>query len=224
MKFLTAVFFIFTFFQCKNEKVIIGTKKNNLVFCNKIENSIDSIFKDYAEKYYIDRSVLEPYNLISIDCKQVNILLADVLYKDQEIRNDGNGDMYVIDSTNTVKVVSILSKCQKLDIKDFNKNSELAIFLVFQHATDNDLRAYYYSLIKSFSKDKLDRSFLALYTDRFLVHQRKKQIFGTQINLTLGKIDDLKYPKNINKLRECMGLLSLKEYIKYANKKGSNIH
>jgi len=175
---------------------------------------IDTIFQLYIDENYINDSVLDLYSTTKINCDSINGILNKVYLDDQEVRTTGNNDMYIVDSINKVKVISILEKCEIPVFKGINSwKSYHAIYLTLIHSSDSHLMAYYYKDIKEFvKKDWLNESSLALYIDKFLLNINKKQIFGTQID-KYGKLYKLENPLGVNNRRKSMNLGTIEEYL-----------
>jgi hypothetical protein len=204
MKYFFVLFcFQLLIFSCKkpsNEKI-------------NLQQEIDLIFKKYSKENYIDKSVLEYYKNLKIDCSKVNSILDRVYKDDQEVRHSGEGNMYVIDSVNLIKVVSIFRNCNGNFFKNNLKiKSYLTLFLILQHSDDKDLMAYYYNDFKGFvNNGKLDKFAFALYIDRFLLLNNKKQFFGSQI--VKGRLYKLENPNLVNVWRNKMNLKSIEVYL-----------
>lgn len=86
--------------------------------------------------------------------------------------------------------------------KLIGKEGMKAFWLLIQHQ-DKDVELQK-KCLKNCDFEPKEKAFL---TDRILLNQNKKQIYGTQFNC---KIKD---EKNVNKCREKMGLELLKEYL-----------
>ena len=90
---------------------------------------------------------------------------------------------------------------------------------ILQHSRITDRQ--YYMIKEAFEHGDYSPNHFALSTDRWLVQNGKKQIYGTQFNrknnqenLTLMEVEDF---ANINKRREEVGLSSIEEYAKRIN-------
>ena len=190
-------------FKCKKNTA------NNFTLMNRI----DKIFNDYSKNHFIDESLLDKYTVNDINCASIDALLNKVYLNDQEVRTTGERDMYLVDSINLVTVNSIFKKCKN---EVFNKNlstkSYQAIFFTIQHSGDKDLMYYYYPILKKLiHKEKISQTLLALYIDRFLGLENKKQIFGTQIKN--NKLYKLEKPNEVNKRRKYIGLGNIEDYL-----------
>ena len=121
------------------------------------------------------------------------------------------------------------------------KSSSSAAFLLLQHSPY--IKQYYHTIKKAFEKSDINPEQYAMCTDRFLVQNRKKQIYGTQFysdNKTKKKYGDcvlirpVKDYKHLNYRRGNIGLYPIensmyykiaifpKRYLKCWNKQKSN--
>jgi len=189
--------------------------------CNKntdtdfiLMNRIDKIFNDYSKNHFIDESLLDKYTVNDINCASIDALLSKVYRNDQEVRTTGERDMRLVDSINLVTVNSIVKKCKnEVFSKNLSTKSYQAIFFTLQHSGDKDLMSYYYPILKKLiNKEKISKTLLALYVDRFLGLENKKQIFGTQIKN--NKLYKLEKPNEVNKRRKYIGLGNIEDYLK----------
>ncbi len=90
---------------------------------------------------------------------------------------------------------------------------------IIQHSRISD--RHYYMIKEAFEQEDYNPEFFALTTDRWLVQNGKKQIYGTQFSkknnekkITLMEVEDF---ANINKRRVDVGLPSIEEYAKRIN-------
>lgn len=93
------------------------------------------------------------------------------------------------------------------------KQGELYAWLIVQHSEDIDFQKYCLSLMEKFPKTKERSQNIAYLTDRILIRENKKQIYGTQFSN--GKIMPTINKGNLNNRRRKIGLESLEEYKKY---------
>lgn len=193
---------IFIIFSCSK-------KINNN---SELQQRINSIFKEYKKENYINTSVLDLYETTKINCSNLNKILDRIYHDDQDVRNSSDLDMQVVDSINKVKVVSIMRNCENISSKNLSKKSYKTMFLVLQHSGDKDLMAFYYDDMQKFvANNKLDKSAFALYIDRFLLLDERKQLFGSQI--VNNKLYQLENPQEVNKRRMEMNLGDLQTYL-----------
>ncbi len=156
-----------------------------------------------------------PIQLIDIDCDKKAEILEAIYLLDQNMRSSDNHEDYdpKIDRQNLTKVVSLIEKCGMPTTKEVN-----TIWLVLQHA-DNENRKKYFPLLKKAAYNGyLTKSKIAIMEDRILMTDGKPQIYGSQITenreTKKWEIYDLKDPKFVDKRRAKVGLKPLKEYTK----------
>jgi len=93
-----------------------------------------------------------------------------------------------------------------------------AAFLLLQHCPDTEFRVEVLPMLKSsFLKGKgINGQQLALFTDRTLLAQGQKQLYGTQAKLVAGKLvfEPIAEKEKLNIRRVEMGLPSMQEYRK----------
>jgi len=130
-----------------------------------------------------------------------------------------------IDKRNTTRARGIIKKYGWPSFNLVGKRSSKAFWLIVQHA-DKDVKfqAECLILLKRAAKDRqADSECEAYLTDRVLVNQGKKQLYGTQFyrdkkgGLAPKPIEDI---KNLNKRRKSFGLKPFKEYLKEMEKIG----
>lgn len=197
-KIIFITLLIFT--SCKKKQII---SKKDILFIK-----INKIFKNYNDKNNTSY-ITSIYNKKKVNCDNIDSILNKILIDDQKYRISGAGDSHIIDSLNRVNVVSFLENCkQNIFEKKLSSNMYLAVFLTLQHSGDKDLMAYYYNDIeKMIVNNPQYTNTITLYTDRFLMLNNKKQIFGTQYKN--GKLYNLEQPNSVNPRRRIMGLEDL---------------
>ncbi|MDX8554361.1 hypothetical protein MK851_12095 [Tenacibaculum sp. 1B UA] len=172
---------------------------------NKHELVINDLIQNY-EKPKID------FDLYDIDCEKIDDLLTEIYKNDQDVRNNGVGNMEDVDDKNLQIFTSIVLKCgfpNKQQIK--SKESEIAIFLVIQHSSPEWIAYYYKQFISAVESGVLNKNFLPFIQDRFLSYNNKPQIYGTQIkDEHLYMLSD---PYGVNKRRKKMGLGEIESYL-----------
>ena len=99
------------------------------------------------------------------------------------------------------------------------KDGAFAVWLLVQHA---DLSPKFQrkclDLMAKVPPDEISRSNFAYLTDRVLLAEGKKQLYGTQFTLTNGvcTLRPLEDEANVDKRRKDVGLPPLAEYLKEA--------
>ncbi|MFD2552706.1 DUF6624 domain-containing protein [Bizionia sediminis] len=179
--------------------------------------------KEFLAKLQQAYNYEPPIEIIDIDCKKKAEILDEIYSLDQDMRKSDNHDDYnpEIDRQNLVKVVSLIENCGMPTTKEITSKQMSAIWLVFQHA-DNENRKKYFPLLKKASKNgDLKKSHIALMQDRILMMDGKPQIYGSQITQNnetnkweLYKLDN---PEFVDKRRAEVGLEPLKEYVQNWN-------
>lgn len=163
--------------------------------------------------------------------KQLNRKLKSKILKmaeiDQRVRKSKKFDlekMKEIDRKNTKEMKEIIKEHGWPGISLVGKRASAKAWLLIQHA-DLDLAFQKKSLnlIKKAVKRKdASKWEIAYLTDRILMNQKKKQIYGTQIRFDkeTGEVTSypIKNPKRINKLRKSFGLEPLEKYLNKVEK------
>mgnify|MGYP000276435134 CR=1 FL=1 len=102
--------------------------------------------------------------------------------------------------------------------KKLSGKGELYEWLIVQHSDDINFQKSYLSFINKLPKEKERNKNIAYITDRILINENKKQLYGTQFrNKELFPIYN---PKKLNNRRKNMNLNPLKIYQNIKN----NIH
>lgn len=161
-----------------------------------------------------------PIKIVDIDCEMKAEILEEIYSLDQDMRKSDYQKDYnpEIDRQNLIRVVSLIETCGMPTTKEVSPKQMSAIWLVFQHA-DNDNRKKYFPLLKKASENgDLKKSQIALMQDRILMVDGKPQIYGSQITKNQEtkrwEIYDLENPEFVDKRRAQVGLGPLKEYVK----------
>lgn len=121
-----------------------------------------------------------------------------------------------VDQESAVKVCNIIDKYGWLGSDEAGSEGNLTLFLAIQHVDDLIVQEKYLPLLKAAVQNgKADGWHLAFLTDRILMNQGKKQIYGTQkiINKDSGDwyIVPLQNPDIVDELRKEIGLSPLAE-------------
>jgi hypothetical protein len=153
-----------------------------------------------------------------IECDKQREVLDEVLVKDQQNRNSGQGIDLKVDKENVEKVLGIIENCGFPTIVSVGQAGMTSTFLVIQHSTRR-LREKYLPQIKSCAANgDLNLQEVALMEDRLLMESGEKQKYGTQVTSDntndrwkLYPIEDI---KNVNQRRKTMGLGPLEDYVK----------
>lgn len=176
--------------------------------------------KEFLAKLQQAYNYEPPIKIIEIDCEKKAEILEEIYSLDQNMRTSNNHDDYnpEIDKQNLIKVVSLIENCGMPTTKEISTKQMSAIWLVLQHA-DNDNRKKYFPLLKKASENgDLKKSQIALMQDRILMMDGKPQIYGSQITENREtkewEIYEIKNPEFVDKRRAEVGLGTLKEHVK----------
>jgi len=213
------------------EKYILKSIKYSPNFYSRYEN--DSVF--YRLKNKIDiKKIRKTYETEllkrnwhpneSIDNEIQKIYSRDIYYRlkmDSCTKTTNYNDCYQLyrnkqkddDAENTLKIDSLIAKFGWIDFSNSNEKSSLNICILALHAKPEKLKEYFKLYKKSFKKRQTYLQYYAFMQDRILMHDGKKQIFGTQSNVKDGKktLYPLKSPKRVNIYRFKLGLSKLKQ-------------
>ena len=131
--------------------------------------------------------------------------------KDQKLFKNNFGKDYVENCRkNSEWLKQIVSKEGWLSEDRVKKQGELSAWLIVQHSGDIEFQKLCLKLLKDLSKTKERNQHMAYLTDRILVREGKKQIYGTQFSD--GNICPILDENNLDKRRAEMGLGSFEEY------------
>ncbi|MCL1035670.1 hypothetical protein L2750_00660 [Shewanella submarina] len=156
--------------------------------------------------------------------------LIEMGLKDQEIRNEiGKSGwqnpsrelldkLSEIDKLNTAKLKLIIKEHSWLTKDLVGVEGIGAAFLIIQHSPDIAFKAEMLPCLeRSYLNDEgITGQEVALLTDRVLIAQGKKQIYGTQVDLIDGKVvfKPIKDEANVDKRRADMKMPPLDFYLK----------
>jgi hypothetical protein len=121
------------------------------------------------------------------------------------------------DSLNLIKITSILDKYGWLGADIIGNQGNSTLFLVIQHADLKTQEKYLPMMRDAVKNGKAYGSSLALLEDRIEIRNGRKQIYGSQIGMTVDNkyyVSPLLDPENVNKRRASVGLGTLEEYVK----------
>ena len=121
------------------------------------------------------------------------------------------------DSSNLLKVSSILDSIGLPGAESVGPNGYNAIFLVIQHAGQSTQEKYLPMFRKAVKNNLLPKSNLALLEDRILLGQGKKQIYGSQIGYDVKNkknyLRPLENPDSVDARRFEAELGPIKDYL-----------
>ena len=130
--------------------------------------------------------------------------------------------MAEIDSVNTVQIKRIIQEYGWPGKSLVGKEGASAVFLLVQHADrDPIFQKQALPLLRAaYEAGEASGQNLALLTDRVLVSEGKKQLYGTQVGVRNGilTVQPVEDEPNFDKRRKKMGLPSMDKYIKLLKK------
>lgn len=155
----------------------------------------------------------------AIDTAAIKKQLAVIRERDQKTRtgHDSMAFRDYIDSTNLVQIEELIKKYGWLNRSFVGPEGNITCFLVIQHSDSATQVKYFPLLFRSVQQGESPPSNLALLTDRILLHQGKKQLYGSQVvsdkdgNNVIYPIED---EKNVNKRRADFGMQPIEDYAK----------
>lgn len=137
--------------------------------------------------------------------------LEERFKKDQELCKNNFGKDYVENCRkNSEWLKQIVSQEGWLSEEKVGKQGELYAWLIVQHSDDIEFQKLCLRLLNDLPKTKERNQHIAYLTDRILVKEDKKQIYGTQFSN--GKPYSILDENNLDKRRNEMSLGSFKEY------------
>ena len=124
-----------------------------------------------------------------------------------------------IDAENTDRLVAIVERDGWPTFALVGKDGANAAWLLAQHADQSPkLQRKWLDLMTKVPPDEISRKDLAYLTDRVLLAEGKKQVYGTQFTFVNGKCHPrpLEDEANVDLRRREVGLPSLAQYLKEA--------
>lgn len=154
--------------------------------------------------------------LKKIQNKDQGIRLLYLYAKDESLKSRIHDYIKQVDGICAAKICSILDTYGWLGTEDVGSEGNETLFLAIQHVDDLKVQQKYMPMLRKAVKEgKAEAWHLAFLTDRVLMNQGKKQIYGTQKIAINGPeryyIVPLEYPDRVDSLREEIGLPSLAE-------------
>lgn len=122
-----------------------------------------------------------------------------------------------VDQENTDRLGQIVEKYGWPSNTLVGKDGSHAAWLLVQHADANTkFQRKCLDLMTKLPKDEVSQTDLAYLTDRVLLAEGKKQVYGTQFTISAGKWEPrpLEDAENVDKRRAEVGLKPLAEYVK----------
>jgi hypothetical protein len=166
-------------------------------FDKKLVKILDKIYFDDQHTRSQIRSKEEKYGR---DSKEMKAFWQTILKKD---------------SINLIKVSNILDTQGWPSKKKIGKRGTSTLFLVIQHSNLKTQQKYLPMITKAMNLNDLPKRQYAMFYDRLLLGQGKRQIYGTQLAMSKESKKPYVLPlgdaKNVDKRRAMMGLNSMQE-------------
>jgi len=125
-----------------------------------------------------------------------------------------------INRINLFELDSIIQNNGWPKLSEVGKDGSSSAFLIIQHSEYATQKKNFPYLKKAVREDEAYPKNLALLTDRIRLHEKKKQIYGSQIDwdpITQKEFfnyETLRNPSKVNKRRKKVGLGPIEEYVK----------
>jgi hypothetical protein len=166
-------------------------------FDKKLVKILDKIYFDDQHTRSQIRSKEEKYGR---DSKEMKAFWQTILKKD---------------SINLIKVSNILDTQGWPSKKKIGKRGTSTLFLVIQHSNLKTQQKYLPMITKAMNRNDLPKRQYAMFYDRLLLGQGKRQIYGTQLAMSKESKKPYVLPlgdaKNVDERRAKMGLNSMQE-------------
>jgi hypothetical protein len=132
---------------------------------------------------------------------------------------EGARKMAAVDEKNLARLAEVVKKYGWPGKSLVDQDGAHAAWLMLQHA-DNDrpFQKKCLKLMKEAPKGEVEPADIAFLTDRLLIADKKKQLYGTQLIGENGvfKPQPIEDEENVDKRRAELGLVPMKEYLKLA--------
>jgi hypothetical protein len=129
--------------------------------------------------------------------------------------------MNKIDQSNTERLKAIVEQHGWPRVSRIGKDGANAAWLLVQHAdADIPFQKKCLKMMNELPKEEYSAGNFAYLTDRVLLAEGKKQLFGTQFSITEGKLmaRPIEDEANVDKRRKEVGLSTMAEYTKLIEK------
>ena len=173
------------------------------------------------EKYLLNSLKAELLKIHNTD--QKHRLLSDSIFRknpneESALQQSFSDSIAYYDSINIIKITDIISKYGWLPEKEVGYKANMTILLVIQHASFKTQKRLLPEVEKALKEDKLKPSHYALFKDRTLLREGKKQVYGSQISYDNEAeeyfVAPLQDPDHVDERRKSMGLGPLADYVK----------
>jgi hypothetical protein len=123
----------------------------------------------------------------------------------------------VADKENTARLTKIIDRSGWPTVTQVGQDGAHAAWLLVQHADANPkFQRTCLDLMAKLPKEEVSQKDVAFLTDRVLLAEGKKQVYGTQFTSAGGKWEPrpLEQPEQVDERRKAVGLPPLAEYVK----------
>lgn len=180
-----------------------------------LEQNIKNTHLSYNKK--VRRKLLK----LRDEDQSIRLILLDVRKahpKNKDLLNKIREKMKQIDRKNAKIIENIIDKYGWLGKDIVGEQGNQALFLGIQHIDELKVQTKYLPIIKNaVKKGDAEPWHYAYLTDRILMNQGKKQIYGTQTIISSNPknsyVVPLENPEKVDELRQEFGLEPLKEYL-----------
>ncbi len=127
-------------------------------------------------------------------------------------------EMREIDTANRTWLKKVVEEAGWPVKSQVGKDGANAAWLLLQHADDDpQFQAHCLALMKQAPAGEVDAKDVAMLTDRVMVKQTGKQLYGTQVKMMNGQCEviPLAEPDRVDQLRQQVGFPPLAEYLKF---------
>ncbi len=136
----------------------------------------------------------------------------------KELQRQLNDYMKKIDAESATEVRTIIDRYGWMGADEIGSEASQTLFLAIQHVDDLVVQQRYLPLLSEAVKNnKAEPWQLAFLTDRILMNQGKKQIYGTQVITSKNEYGPYVVPlediDKVDELRARLGLPPLKDYL-----------
>lgn len=198
----------------------------------KNDSDLENLRTDKRWNQLIDVMQKTKHNIEKYYDKELVAVLDEIYFDDQTTRSQirskedkfgrDSKEMKALwktilkkDSINLVKVSKILDTQGWPSKKKIGSRGASTLFLVIQHANQDTKLKYLPLITEAVKKDELPKRQYAMFYDRLVLGQGKRQIYGTQLAMSKESkkpyVLPLEDPKNVDKRRAEMGLNSMQE-------------
>ena len=121
------------------------------------------------------------------------------------------------DKDNTARLTKVIDRSGWPTVTQVGKDGAHAAWLLVQHADANPkFQRTCLDLMTRLSKEEVSRKDVAYLTDRVLLAEGKRQVYGTQFTNATGTWEPrpLEAPEKVDERRAAVGLPPLAEYVK----------